>query len=194
MESRRTDPVLARAYACLVLAAAVWVIFIAPSSTQVALPLVLLAPALVICFGLGPELGFGRRDRLGVALVAGLVPVVILGVMAIAVREKNGDQRRAVAEFNWYVTRFPAGALGRTKLRDYDAGRVTVCAREARSKARVDRRWTLFCLEVDPERPERERVTGGFRHADHGRATSFDEPTDCFARSRTARAARCSER
>jgi hypothetical protein len=183
MQSRRTEPVLALAYACLLLAVALWVIFIYPSSTQVALPLVLLVPALVICFGVWPELGVGRRGRLGVALAAGLVPVVMLGVLAFAVREKHGDQRRAIAEFNWYATRFPEGALGRTQLHDYDAGRWTVCAREALSKARVDTRYTLFCLEVDADRPEREGVTGGFRHADHGLRTSFDEPFDCFGHS-----------
>src|SRR3954451_8123162 len=112
MKSRRTEPVLAMAYACLVLGAAVWVIFIFPSRTVVALPLVLLAPALVICFGLGPELGFGG-DRVGAALVAGLVPVLILGVVALAGHKKHGDQLRAIAEFNWYATRFPEGALGR---------------------------------------------------------------------------------
>ena len=171
------------AYACLLPAAAVWVIFIAPSRTLVALPLVLLAPALVVCFGLVPKLGFGRGDRLGVPLAAGLVPVVGLGVLALAVREEHGDQRRAVAEFNWYATRFPEGALGHTRLHDYDAGRGTVCAREALSKARLDGRYTLFCLEVDADRPEREGVTGGFRHADHGSRTSFDEPSDCWGRS-----------
>ena len=183
MPSRRTEPLLARAYACLLLAAAVWVIFIAPTSTEVALPLVLLAPALVIFFGLGRELGFGRGDRLGVALAAGLVPVAVLGVLALGVRGEHEDRRRATGEFNWYATRFPEGALGRTQVRDYDAGRVTVCAREALSKARVDRRYSLVCLEIDTDRPERERVTGGFRHADHGTRTPFDEPSDCWGRS-----------
>ena len=184
MQSERTDPVLASAYACLVLAAAVWVIFIFPSSTRVALPLVLLAPALAICFGLGREIGFGRGDRLGVVLAAGLAPVVILGVLALAVGEKHGNQRRATAEFNWYVSRFPEGALGRTRLHDYYAGRVTVCAREALSRARLDRRYTLFCLEIDADRPERERVTGGFRQAEHGTRTSLGEASNCFGRSK----------
>jgi hypothetical protein len=183
MQSRRTEPVLMLAYACLVLAAAVWVIFIVPSSTLVALPLVLLAPALVIVFGLGRELGYGRRDRLGVAFAAGLVPVMILGVLAFAVLEEHGDQRRAITEFNWYATRFPEGALWRTQLHDHDGGLVTACAREAHSKARMDGRYTLFCLEVDTDRPEREGVTGGFRHAYHGSRTSFDEPFECFGRT-----------
>ena len=183
MRSRRTDPVLAVAYVCLALAAAVWVIFVFPASTAVAFPLVLLAPALVILFGLGREFGFGRGDPLGVALAAGLVPVVILGVLALAVRDDRGDQRQAISEFNWYATRFPEGALGRPHVHDYRAGRVTVCAREALSRARTDRRFTLFCLEVDPDRPEREGVTGGFRHDAHGIPTSFDEPFECFGRS-----------
>ena len=183
MQSQRSDPVLSLAYACLVLAAAVWVIFIFPASTSVAFPLVLLAPALVVFFGLGREFGFGRGDPMGVALAAGLAPVVVLGVLALTVRDERGDQRRAISEFNWYATRFPEGALGRTQVHDYDAGQVTVCAREALSRARRDRRFTLFCLEVDADRPEREGVTGGFRHDDHGTPTSFDEPFDCFDRS-----------
>ena len=183
MRSRRTDPVLAAAYACLLLAAVVWVIFIFPASTAVAFPLVLLAPALVIFFGLGREFGLGRGDSLGVALAAGLAPVVILGVLALAVRDHRGDQRRAIAEFNWHATRFPEGALGRPQVHDVDAGRVTVCAREALSKARTDRRFTLFCLEVDADRPEREGVIGGFRHDYHGIPTTFEEPFECFGRT-----------
>ena len=183
MQSDQTELVAGLAFACLMLAVSVWALLIFPSATLVAGPVAVLAPALVLLVGLGPQLGLGRGGRVSAALVAGLVPVAVLGVLALVVREKHGDQRRAIAEFNWYASRFPAGALLATQIHQHDADRVTVCAREALSKARVDRRYTLFCLEVDPERPEREGVTGGFRHADHGTPTSFDEPSDCFGRS-----------
>ncbi len=42
---------------------------------------------------------------------------------------------------------------------------------------------TLFCLEIDTDRPEREGVRGVFRHSDYGESTAFSEPFSCFGRS-----------
>ncbi len=193
MRPPRTPLVLALAVACWLPAALVWWSFILPLDTEVfevqgqspaallelcAPVLVLLAPGAVI------YLGLVREAPIWHALVAGLVPLVVVGGLGFAVRGRRADERRAIAEFNWYASRFPQGRLGgAATVHEHDASRVTACAREVRSKARATRGDTLFCLEVDTDRPEREGVTGGFRHVAHGVPTYLDEPFDCFGRS-----------
>jgi hypothetical protein len=197
MRSRRTLIVLTLAIVFFVFCAVLWQLFIRPLDAEEELwsnepfgtgQIVRAAPlAPFLAAGLAIYFGFGRHSwsphSIPHAVVAGLIPAIVLGVVAVSVRDEHSVQQQAVAEFDMYATRFPESRLSVADVFEQVGTRVVACAREAPSKESATRGQILFCLEIDTDRPRREGVIGGFRHSDYGESTAFSEPFNCLGRS-----------